>query len=117
MSLGRGDPVAPPPVDGQYDVRYATRDAVTGWRELCAKAPGAASRAWEAMRCDPAPSPPTSRHHQLKRELATAVHQGRELPLWQIEVTSGGRVWYLFDREQRTCWLKFASMGHPKQTE
>ncbi|MDK1475427.1 hypothetical protein QNO07_18720 [Streptomyces sp. 549] len=53
----------------------------------------------------------------MKRELATGVHAGRELPQWQLEVLNGGRVWYLLDAEKRICWVKLASRGHPKQTE
>ncbi|RKN08942.1 hypothetical protein [Streptomyces radicis] len=117
MSLGRGDPVAPPPGDGEFAIIFASKEAARGWSELCRQVPGAAGRAWEQMRRDPAPSSPTERHHPLKAALATATHQGRELPVWQIEVTGGGRVWYLFDRERRTCWLKLASLRHPKKTE
>ncbi|WP_129843033.1 hypothetical protein [Streptomyces sp. RFCAC02] len=117
MSLGRGDPVAPPPVAGEFDVRFATKDAVSGWQDLCRQAPGNTRRAWDEMRTNPAPFPPTERHHRLRFDLASAVHQGRELPQWQLEVTGGGRVWYLFDQEKRVCWLKLAKVGHPRKTD
>jgi hypothetical protein len=42
--------------------------------------------------------------------------KGRALDHWQIEVTSGGRVWYLVDRESRTIWIGYAGPGHPKAT-
>lgn len=117
MTPKRGDAVAPPPRKDEYDIRYATGEAAKGWPELCKQAPGNAYAAWEAMRTSPAPHPETARHHRLKGDLATAVHQGRELPLWQFEVTGGGRVWYLFDEERKICWLKLARTGHPRQTD
>lgn len=117
MSPVKGDSVAPPPGKGEYDIRYATKEAVTGWRDLCKQAPGNTLRAWEWMRSNPAPHPETTRHHRLKREYASGVYQGRELPQWQIEVTGGGRVWYLLDEENKTCWVKLARTGHPRQTD
>lgn len=71
------------------------------------------------MRTDPGPGPgkPTNRHHALKGELAFGSYRGRALPQWQIEVTGGGRIWYLLDAENRTAWLVLASTGHPKATE
>jgi hypothetical protein len=35
---------------------------------------------------------------------------------WQIEVTSGGRVWYLVDTDKATIWIGYAGPGHPKAT-
>ncbi len=36
---------------------------------------------------------------------------------WRIEVTSGGRIWYLVDEERRTVRIDYASPRHPKGTE
>jgi hypothetical protein len=36
---------------------------------------------------------------------------------WQIEVTGGGRVWYLVDREKSAIWIYYAGPGHPKATD
>ncbi|WP_223291187.1 hypothetical protein [Streptomyces avicenniae] len=90
---------------------------MAGWRELCNQAPGNARRAWQEMRVNPAPRPPTERHHQLRFDLATAPHAGGLLPQWQIEVTGGGRIWYLWDEPRRVCWLKLVAVGHPKRTQ
>ncbi|WP_089117079.1 hypothetical protein [Streptomyces sp. SS07] len=117
MTAGKGDPVAPPPGPGEYAVRFACKEAVTGWRELGKQAAGNTRKAWEAMRTDPAPSPATTRHHQLKADYAFGVYDRRTLPQWQIEVTGGGRVWYLFDEKNKTCWLKKAEVGHPRETD
>lgn len=39
------------------------------------------------------------------------------LEQWQIEVTGGGRIWYLVDDAAETVWVVQASCGHPRQTE
>ncbi len=118
MSPKRNDRVAPPPTQREWDVRFSTTEAVKGWDELCNAAPGNAAEAWWTMRTNPGPGPgkPNPRHHPLKGALATGLHGGRELPLWQIEVTSGGRVWYLLDEDKHVVWLKHAGVGHPKAT-
>ncbi|MFD0066866.1 hypothetical protein [Streptomyces sp. NPDC056690] len=61
--------------------------------------------AWHWMRTDPAPAARTERHHRLKGELA----RGEAMDRRQIEVTAGGRVWYLLDV---TVWNDRASTGH-----
>ncbi|MGW5703822.1 hypothetical protein [Amycolatopsis japonica] len=59
----------------------------------------------------------SERHHQLKGTLSTGNASGRALPQWQIEVTGGGRIWYLLDEEKHTVWVTYASLRHPKETE
>jgi hypothetical protein len=58
-----------------------------------------------------------ARHHQLKGTLSTDVRERRVLPRRQIEVASGGRVWYLLDVERRTVWTVYSGTGHPKATD
>jgi hypothetical protein len=109
--------VAPPPPPDGYALRYANTDAMKGWEELCQQAPANTRKAYEVIESDPCPTPPTTRHHQLKGALSTDVHGGQTLPQWQYEVTSGARIWYLVDHAARTCWMKHAGTRHPKQTE
>lgn len=119
MSPKRGDRVAPPPGDKDWDVRFASSEAVKGWDSLSQAAPGNTLSAWTTMRTSPGPGlgKPTHRHHPLKGGLATGTYRGRSLPQWQIEVTGGGRVWYLLDEHQRTVWVVQAGTGHPKATD
>jgi len=117
MSPKRGDRVAPPPGPGEWDVIFGTSEAAQGWEELCRQAATNARLAWQAMRLDPAPDAETPRHHRMRRELATRVFQGEELPQWQIEVTSGGRIWYVVDERQRRVVVTYASTRHPKVTD
>lgn len=117
MSPKRGDRAAPPPCDGEWDVRFATADAAKGWDDLAAQAPANLRTAWQLMRTDPAPHARTGRHHRLKGELAHGTHSGTTMDRWQIEVTAGGRIWYLLDPGRRTVWIDQASTGHPKATD
>jgi hypothetical protein len=52
-----------------------------------------------------------------KGDYATGLHRGVLLPQWQIEVTGGGRIWYLIDEDNHTIWIQYASLQHPKKTE
>lgn len=117
MSPKRGDRAAPPAGPDEWEIRFGTNDAAKGWDELCRQASGNTRRAWVLMRADPVPNPPTPRHHQLKGELAMGAHRGRQLPCWQIEVTGGGRIWYLLDDHDRTVWITYAGTGHPRATD
>lgn len=49
--------------------------------------------------------------------MSTGAYGGKTLPVWQYEVTGGGRIWYLVDHDARTCWIHLAGTGHPKQTD
>ncbi|MFB7293693.1 hypothetical protein [Actinacidiphila glaucinigra] len=117
MSPKRGDRAAPPPGEGEWDVRFATGEAAKGWEQLSAQAPGNTCAAWVLMRTDPVPVTRTERHHRLKGELAHGTHRGVAMDRWQIEVTAGGRIWYLVDTERRTVWIDYASTSHPKATD
>ncbi|MCX3060639.1 hypothetical protein OFY01_12885 [Streptomyces sp. GXMU-J5] len=84
-------------------MRFAGGEAAKGWEQLGAQAAVNARAAWHLMRSDPAPATRTERHQTMDR--------------WQIEATSGGRIWYLLDVERHTAWIDLASTGHPKATD
>lgn len=119
MTPKRGDDAAPPPVGDEYRVTFITNEAAKGWTDLSRQEPSNTRWAYEQMRNNPGcqNKPPTNRHSRMKREWATGIHRGVELPQWQLEVTGGGRIWYLVDHEKRTCWVKEAGRAHPKETE
>ncbi|WP_086819518.1 hypothetical protein [Allokutzneria sp. NRRL B-24872] len=119
MSPKKGDAVAPPVTGAEWRICYGTTEAAKGWQELENAAAGNPRKAWDTMRTDPGPGPgkPTSRHHRLKGQLAAGTRGGHHLPQWQLEVTGGGRIWYLLDAEKRTVWVQYAGTGHPKATD
>lgn len=117
MSPRRGDRAAPPPGSNEYDVIFGTNESAKGWEELCRQARSNTYAAWQVMRTDPAPRSPSGRHHRLKDRYATGIYRGRSLPQWQIEVTSGGRIWYLVDVADRRVVIMYAGTGHPRATD
>ncbi len=114
----RGERVAPPPRRNEWELRFATNEAATGWEELCAQAPAATRECFDALSLDPRDrSSASTRRHQLKGSLATRELKGRKLEQWQYEVTGAGRVWYCVDDANRRVLLTLATTGHPKSTE
>lgn len=117
MSSKRGHRVAPPAVGNEWDVRFATSEAVKGWEYLCRQAPENTSKVWQEMRAHPAPHPQNPWHERLKGSFAYGTHSGRRLARWQIEVTSGGWTWYLPDEDKHVVWVQMASTEHPKAAD
>jgi len=114
----RGERVASPPRQGDWELRFATGDAATGWEELCAQAPGPTRDCYDALTRAPRDrSAASSRVHQLKGELGTREMKGKQLEQWQYEITGAGRVWYCVDDEHHRVLLTLAATGHPKATD
>jgi hypothetical protein len=117
MSPKRGDRVAPPPGPDDWDIRFRNNDAAKGWEELGRQAPGSTLDAWTTMRRNPMPRTDSPRHSRLHWDLSTVRVGDKLFDHWQIEVTGGGRVWYLVDPGKATIWIDYAGPGHPKATE
>ncbi|TYC14552.1 hypothetical protein FXF65_17050 [Actinomadura syzygii] len=117
MSPKRGDRVTVPPPDGEWDVRFGTSEAVRGWEELCRLAVSNTRRCLETLRSEPRSRANHERQHRLRGDLATHRHNGRDLEQWEYEVTSGGRVRYVINDDDRTLWIVYASPRHPKDTD
>jgi hypothetical protein len=80
----RGERVAPPPRIGEWELRFATTDAASGWEELCGQAPGPTRDCFDMLSRDPRDrSSASSRVHQLKGELGTREVKGVKLEQWQ----------------------------------
>jgi hypothetical protein len=117
VSPKRGDRAAPPPIEQEYELRFANTAAAEGWENLARQAPVNLRRAFDAIRAVPRPPGAPDRHHRLKGSLATGSWKGSDYERWQYEVTGGGRIWYLIDDDRRTAWITYAGTGHPKETD
>jgi hypothetical protein len=115
VSPRRGERVAPPAAEDEWEIVYGNNDAAKGWEDLCRSAPGNTRAAWQDMRTRPRMR--DHRHGPLRGTLATGQLGGRQMDRWQIEVTGAARVWYLIDDDRQTVWLVHAGPGHPKATE
>lgn len=117
MSPKRGDRVTVPPPEGEWDVRFGTSEAVRGWEELCRLALSNTRRCLENLRTAPCSRVNHARQHRLRGDLATHRHNGCDLPQWEYEVTSGGRVRYVINEADHVVWIIYASPRHPKDTD
>ena len=117
MSPKRGDAVAPPVIGNEWRLEFATTEAAKGWPQLCSEAPTNTRLCWDALRTTPASTANLDRQHRLRGRLGTFRHGGRDLPQWEYEVTSSGRVRYAIDEERRIVLLTIASTRHPKDTD
>jgi hypothetical protein len=113
----KGDRVAPPPKDGEWDLRFGDSAVVDGWSDLCAQAPGPLRDAYDALVRNPRDMSRPGRQHRLKGSLGSRTVAGASLEQWQFEVTGGGRLWYCIDDARRRVILVLASTKHPKATE
>jgi len=110
--MKRGEEVPRP---NPWTLRTTNLRAGKGWEELLREAPSALDEAWVQITGDPRRH--TGRQHRLRGILAMHRYRGIDLEVWQYEVTSGTRLWYLIDDASRTLWLYRAGTGHPKSTE
>ena len=116
MSPRRGERVAPPAAEDEWEVVFANNDAAKG---LGGTVPGRTRKHARRLAgyADKAAVLRDHRHGQLRGTLATGDFSGRQMDRWQIEVTGGARIWYLIDDDRRTVWLVHAGASHPKATE
>jgi hypothetical protein len=114
MSPKRGDAVAPPPLGDEWAIRFGPKDAADVGQNSPPRRAGNTRKAWDLMRTAPG-CDPNERHTQLKGDYATGLHRGVLLPLWQIEVSDGGRIWYLIDEDNHMIWIQYASLQPPQE--
>ncbi len=118
MSAKRGSRVPRPTAATEWSIRFGNKNAGKAWTELGnSKLATPLAKLWDILADDPRWSGNPDRHHRLKGQYATKTYDGRELELWQHEITSGGRVWFLVDDQLRTVWLVYVGEGHPSETD
>lgn len=111
----RDDPVAPRTRAEEWEIRCATTDAVTGWQNLLTQVPGTLREEWDRMRT--APDTRSTNQKPLAGPLASRTHKGHDLPQWQLDESSAGRVWDLIDTTSHTVRVTLATTGHPRATD
>lgn len=116
-----GRPVRP----GNWDVVARSKKVAQAWEELANRFAGECQRVFDQLQANPTYDD-GDRQHSLEGEMGRGAFQGRPLRRWQIDVTSGARVWYLIDPEESGRGQKRRSgrviidqvhPGHPKSTE
>lgn len=110
----RGERVPPPPTDDQWDLRYATKESLA-FAELEKQFPGNAAEAKQRLRT--LPTTRTDVQKPLRGALGLRNIGGVEMRQWQFDISSGARLWYCVDPDERIVWLTLAAAGHPRATE
>jgi hypothetical protein len=109
----RGDRVPPPSTEVEWDLRYATKEALA-FPEMEKQFPGNCGEAKSRLKV--APTTRTDVQKKLRGSLGTRIIAGVEMDQWQYDIASGARLWYCVDPDKRVVWLTLAAMGHPKAT-
>lgn len=95
------------------------------WQELCNQVAGEAQRVYDQLQTDPTYQD-GDRQHPLEGAAGRGTFEGKAMRRWQIDVTSGGRIWYFVDatefgkgqkRRSGKVLIDQVLFGHPKSTE
>ncbi|WP_223622466.1 hypothetical protein [Microbacterium sp. EST19A] len=122
MAGKRGSAVPRPTKGSECEIVFGDNAAERGWRDLGATARNALVDAWDYLTVHPTRFD-SSRCYQLKGNLATAVVDGKTLPVWQYKVTDGARLRYAVDepdpkaKKRGRVILLEASPSHPNDTD
>lgn len=113
--MGKNDRVARPTKKGEYELRFATRQAEKGWRDLSSTLKGPLADAWDFL--TNAPTRVTPRNYPLRGQLATVTDAGEECQRWQHKPTARGdaRIWFFV--RKKTVYLEAVHTHHPNQTK
>lgn len=110
----RGKQVPPPPTQEEWDLRDATKESLA-FAEMERQFPGNCAEA--KARLKTAATTRTDVQKPLRGTLGSRTIGGIEMDQWQYDVSSGARLWYCVDPDDRIVWLTLAAMGHPTATE
>lgn len=109
----RGQQVPPPPAQGEWDLRYATKESLA-FAEMARQFPGNCAEAKARLKI--APTTRSDVQKRLRGSLGKRTIGGVEMDQWQYDISSGARLWYCVDPDKRIVWLTLAGTGHPRAT-
>ena len=109
----RGQQVPPPPTGDEWDLRCATKESLA-FDEMETQFPGNCAEA--KARLKSAPTTRSDVQKRLRGSLGKRTIGGVEMYQWQYDISSGARLWYCVDPNERIVWLTLASTGHPRAT-
>ncbi len=121
---GVGD-IVRPVRPGNWSVVARSKSVAADWRELCNQAAGEGQRVYDQLQTDPKRDD-GDRQHPLEGKPGRGIFEGVPYVRWQIDITSGGRIWYFVDetssgtgqrRRTGTVIIDAVHPGHPKSTE
>lgn len=115
MASKRGGLVPRPPKRIEYEIRFATTEAVKGWRDLAATIRNPLAETWDFLTRSPLAKTPTN--YPLRGDLGTISRGGTTHERWQHKPTLSGtaRIWFFV--EGRTVYLEQVHTNHPNETK
>lgn len=110
---------------GSFDVFARSVKVEQEWNEFCNQMVGECQRVYDQLATAPDRND-GDRQQPLKGTTGVGTFEGATYARWQIDVTSGGRVWYFIDEQSYGSGKKRRAgrvvidrvfPGHPKSTE
>lgn len=104
-----------PAKKSEYELKFATRQAQKGWRDLVAQVRNPMSTTWDFLTRTPQTETPTN--YPLEGPLAVVTRAGKTFDRWQHKPTAkgDGRVWFYVDGN--TVYLEEVHTAHPNETK
>lgn len=107
--------VTRPTKKSEFELRFASRQAEKGWRDLAATIQGPLADTWDFLTRTPLATTPCN--YPLKGELGTVTREGITYQRWQHKPTQQGdaRIWFYVD--EHVVHLEQVHTAHPNQTK
>ena len=122
---GEAQSVGRPAKPGDWVVVARSTKVAAAWNQLANGAAGEMQRVYDQLAKQP-DRDDGDRQHPLEGKAGRGTFKGVDYVRWQIDVTSGGRIWYFIDRtpsgsgqkrRSGTVIIDQVHSGHPKTTE
>lgn len=113
--MAKRSKVERPTKRNEYEIRYASRDAEKGWRDLVSTIRGPMADAWDFLTRTPLAKTPTNL--PLKGQLGKITRDGRQHDRWQHKPTAKGDARIGFWVNGQTVYLEQVHTRHPNQTK
>lgn len=99
----------------EYEIRFATREAQKGWRDLSATLRNALADSWDFLTRTPQERGPLNQ--PMKAELALITYKGETFDRWQHKPVAQGdsRIWFFVSG--RVVYLEQVHTKKPNQTK
>lgn len=113
--MAKEQTVPRPTRKSEYALKFASKQAERGWRDLLATVRNPLAEAWDFLTRTPLET--TERNYPLKGELAPITRNGRTHQRWQHKPTLKGdaRIWFYV--QDQTVYLEQVHTSHPNETK
>lgn len=113
--MPRDSQVPRPAKKSEFVLKFATKQAEKGWRDLVATIKNPMSDSWDFLTRTPLAK--TQTNYPLEGSLGKITRSGRNFERWQHKPTLKGtaRVWFYVD--DSTVYLEQVHTAHPHETK